>query len=120
LSNLIVFAGNSIPELAKRVANQLRIELGKADVDRFSDGEVRVFGAYVRREAEVVVLNGFSAHADQQDLVAFARGVRERGALERIVLVHGEPAPQRALAEQFVTAGLPVAAIPRAGDRLEV
>jgi ribose-phosphate pyrophosphokinase len=42
LSNLIVFAGNSIPELANRVANQLRIELGKADVDRFSDGEVRV------------------------------------------------------------------------------
>jgi len=42
LPNLIVFAGNSHPELAKRVAHQLRIDLGAADVDRFSDGEVRV------------------------------------------------------------------------------
>jgi metallo-beta-lactamase family protein len=92
--------------------------LGRRLVERRA--EVRVFGAYMRREAEVVVLNGFSAHADQQDLVAFARGVRERGALERIALVHGEPAPQRVLAEQFAAAGLPAAAIPRAGDRLEV
>jgi ribose-phosphate pyrophosphokinase len=42
LSNLIVFAGNSIPELAKRIAYQLGIGLGAADIDRFSDGEVRV------------------------------------------------------------------------------
>jgi ribose-phosphate pyrophosphokinase len=42
VNNLVVFAGNSIPELAKRVAYQLRIDLGTADVDRFSDGEIRV------------------------------------------------------------------------------
>jgi metallo-beta-lactamase family protein len=74
----------------------------------------------MRREAEVVVLNGFSAHADQQDLIAFAGGVRERGALERIVLVHGEPGPQRTLGERLAAEGLPEAAIPRAGDRLEL
>jgi metallo-beta-lactamase family protein len=81
---------------------------------------VRIFGLPIRREAEVVVLNGFSAHADQADLLAFARGVRERGALERIVLVHGEPQPQRVLGEKLVDAGLPQPIIPRAGDRQEV
>jgi metallo-beta-lactamase family protein len=92
--------------------------LGRRLVERRD--EVRVFGAWVRREAEVVVLTGFSAHADQQDLLAFAGSVRDRGALERVVLVHGEPAPQRALAERLGAAGMPAAAIPRAGDRLEV
>jgi metallo-beta-lactamase family protein len=92
--------------------------LGRRLVERRS--EVRIFGLPIRREAEVVVLNGFSAHADQADLLAFARGVRERGALERIVLVHGEPQPQRALGEQLVQAGLPEPIIPRAGDRQEL
>jgi metallo-beta-lactamase family protein len=92
--------------------------LGRRLVERRD--EVRVFGLPIRREAEVIVLNGFSAHADQRDLVAFARGVAERGALERIVLVHGEPAPQRTLAEKLDEAKLPPAAIPRPGDRLEL
>ncbi len=42
MGNLIVFAGNSHPILAKRVAHELRIDLGAATVDRFSDGEVNV------------------------------------------------------------------------------
>ena len=92
--------------------------LGRRLVERRH--EVRVFGAWMQREAEVVVLNGFSAHADQADLVAFAGAVRERGALERIVLVHGEPGPQRVLAERLAAAGLRDAAIPRAGERLEL
>jgi metallo-beta-lactamase family protein len=92
--------------------------LGRRLVERRH--EVRVFGAWMQREAEVVVLNGFSAHADQADLVAFAGAVREPGALERIALVHGEPGPQRALAERLAAAGLRDAAIPRAGERLEL
>jgi len=37
-----VFAGNAIPELAKKIASRLYIKLGDADVGRFSDGEVSV------------------------------------------------------------------------------
>jgi metallo-beta-lactamase family protein len=92
--------------------------LGRRLVERRK--EVRVFGAWMQREAEVVVLNGFSAHADQADLVAFASAVHDRGGLERIALVHGEPGPQRALAERLAAAGLRDAVIPRAGDRLEM
>jgi ribose-phosphate pyrophosphokinase len=39
---LMLFAGSSNPVLARRVAEELQLDLGKADVNRFSDGEVNV------------------------------------------------------------------------------
>ncbi|HWK53168.1 MAG TPA: ribose-phosphate diphosphokinase, partial [Hyphomicrobiales bacterium] len=41
-NNLMVFSGNANPELAHRVAKWLGIPLGRADVKKFSDGEVYV------------------------------------------------------------------------------
>jgi ribose-phosphate pyrophosphokinase len=38
----MVFTGNANPELAKKVAENLHIPLGEADVGQFSDGEVAV------------------------------------------------------------------------------
>ena len=38
----MVFGGNANPELARRVASRLYLSLGKADVGRFSDGEIAV------------------------------------------------------------------------------
>jgi ribose-phosphate pyrophosphokinase len=38
--NMMVFTGNANPELAQQVATHLGIELGRADVGRFSDGEI--------------------------------------------------------------------------------
>ncbi|HQR56100.1 MAG TPA: ribose-phosphate pyrophosphokinase [Burkholderiaceae bacterium] len=40
--NLMVFTGNANPKLAHAVAQQINIPLGKAQVSRFSDGEVMV------------------------------------------------------------------------------
>jgi len=40
--NLMVFTGNANPRLAQSVAKQLNIQLGKANVSKFSDGEVMV------------------------------------------------------------------------------
>ena len=40
--NLMVFTGNANPRLASAVAQHLSIRLGKAQVSRFSDGEVMV------------------------------------------------------------------------------
>jgi ribose-phosphate pyrophosphokinase len=37
-----IFAGNAVPELAKKIASRLYIKLGDAEVGRFSDGEVSV------------------------------------------------------------------------------
>lgn len=41
-SNFLVFTGNSNPKLAEEIATGLGTELGKIQVDRFSDGEVTV------------------------------------------------------------------------------
>ncbi|QCI22052.1 ribose-phosphate pyrophosphokinase [Buchnera aphidicola] len=42
MPDMKLFAGNSIPKLAKFIANRLYINLGNASVGRFSDGEISV------------------------------------------------------------------------------
>ena len=44
MANLMLFSGASNASLAKRVADQLHLELGNMSVGRFSDGEVTVEG----------------------------------------------------------------------------
>ncbi len=90
--------------------------LGRRLVEKRS--KVKIFGVERDRRCEVVVLNGFSAHADQRDLLAYAGRCRERGAVEQIALVHGDPEPQRVLKEKLGTAGFGRVAIPAAGDKL--
>lgn len=41
-SKLMVFTGNANPALARNVASRLSLSLGRADVGRFSDGEIAV------------------------------------------------------------------------------
>ena len=40
LENLAIFTGNANPELAKKVADYIGREIGKAKVEQFSDGEI--------------------------------------------------------------------------------
>ncbi len=42
LSNVSILSGNSNPELSKRIARTLNVPLGRAQVGRFSDGEINV------------------------------------------------------------------------------
>ncbi len=42
LFNTVLFTGNANPVLAQEIASHLGVELGQADVGRFSDGEVSV------------------------------------------------------------------------------
>lgn len=42
MSKMMVFSGNANPELAKQVAQRLHLELGKASIEKFSDGETAV------------------------------------------------------------------------------
>jgi metallo-beta-lactamase family protein len=65
---------------------------------RLQDGAevVNVFGEPVRRAAEVVTLDGFSAHADRQELLDWA--ARLAPPPGRIFLVHGEASSAESLA----------------------
>ena len=88
MPNLIVFAGNSHPELAKRVAHQLRIDLGAADVDRFSDGEVRVEIHENVRGRDVFMLQSTCAPTNDNlmELMVMADAIK-RASASRITAV---------------------------------
>jgi metallo-beta-lactamase family protein len=81
---------------------------------------VRIFGVERDRRAEVVVLNGFSAHAGQDELLGFVRAIRTRGGVDRVALVHGEPAPQRTLAKKIAELGVSSVTTPDRGEELVV
>ncbi|HKD46814.1 MAG TPA: MBL fold metallo-hydrolase [Rhizomicrobium sp.] len=60
--------------------------------------EVQIFGERVAVRAEIHTINGFSAHADQNELLAW----QERIANKRIIaLVHGEPSSMEAFAARL-------------------
>lgn len=92
--------------------------LGRRIVERRP--RVRIFGVERDLRAEVVVMNGFSAHADQRDLVEYADGLRQRGPLGRIALVHGENGAQKALIAKMKENGLDDTVAPGPGDIIEV
>jgi metallo-beta-lactamase family protein len=82
--------------------------------------EVRIFGVMQPRRAEVVALDGFSAHADQLGLLDFAEAVRKHGPLRRVILVHGEPRAQEVLQRQLHDRGFPNVDIPAPGEHLRL
>jgi metallo-beta-lactamase family protein len=80
--------------------------------------EVTIHGQDVPVRARVAQLSGLSAHADAEELVLWLSR-REREP-DRVVLVHGEIAAQRAFAERLErTLGWP-SEIPELGDIIEV
>ncbi|WP_437554875.1 MBL fold metallo-hydrolase [Sorangium sp. So ce367] len=100
------------------VGYQAQHTLGRRLVEGRS--RVRIFGVERDRRAEVVVLNGFSAHADQGDLLRYADRCRERGPLGKIALIHGEPRAQEVLAKMLRARGHGEVVIPAPGDLLEI
>ena len=88
MGNLIVFAGNSHPLLAKRIAHELRIDLGEADIDRFSDGEVRVEIHENVRGRDVFLLQSTCAPTNDNlmELMVLADAIK-RASASRITAV---------------------------------
>ncbi len=60
MSSLKLFTGSSNPELCHKVAKELQIEVGNADVKRFSDGEVDVRLNESVREHDVFLMQSTS------------------------------------------------------------
>ena len=84
--------------------------LGRRIVERRP--KVKILGVERDLYAHVVVMNGFSAHGDQHDLVAYASAAK--GA-RRVFLIHGEPDQQGPLIELLKKQGLAVDN-PKIGD----
>jgi metallo-beta-lactamase family protein len=112
-----------------RVRHHLRHNLGRADSSvifvgfaaqgtlgrQIVDGAsaVSIFGEPIVVRAHIHTINGFSAHADQAELLAW----RRRANPARTFLVHGEEASMRAFAEKL--GGAPVE-LPQMGEAFEL
>jgi ribose-phosphate pyrophosphokinase len=83
--NLMVFTGNANPRLAQAVAHHLNIRLGKAQVSRFSDGEVMVELFENVRGKDVFVLQSTCAPTNDNlmELLIMADALK-RASAERI------------------------------------
>ena len=75
--------------------------------------QVEIFGETIAVRAEVHTINGFSAHADQAELLAW----RAETHAERTILVHGEADTMRAFADKLGGAKVE---IPALGETIEL
>jgi metallo-beta-lactamase family protein len=67
---------------------------------------VKIFGMKHALRAEVVVMNAFSAHADQHDLVEYVSPLK--GRLKRVFIVHGEEDQSNKLSAHLASRGFSV------------
>ncbi len=100
------------------VGFQAQHTLGRRLVEKRA--RVRIFGVERDRRADVVVLNGFSAHADQRELMEFAVATRDQGKLQQVVMVHGEPKAQKVFSEKLTAQGFAKVAAPVQGQKIEI
>lgn len=70
--------------------------LGRKLVD--GDTHIKIYDQMYKVNAEVIILESFSAHADKDDIDEFIQGIK---GLKKIMLVHGEPSQSEALAERI-------------------
>ena len=87
---------------------------------RLAEGreEVRILGRAVPVKAEVVVLNGFSAHADQTDLLRDLAPLVADGV--KVRLVHGETERAETLADAVRAIGFADVSVPEAGETVPI
>ena len=76
--------------------------LGKRLVER--KPVVKIFGEEVPLRAQIVIMNGFSAHADKNGLLKYINGF-DKKKLRRIFIVHGESKQSETFAETVRSQG---------------
>lgn len=97
------------------VGYQAENTLGRRLVDGIK--RVKVFGDEFTVRAQVVMLEGFSAHADRRELLEWVKAARAR--LRGVFVVHGDQARTQAFVDALRTLGLDALA-PMPGQTIEV
>ena len=87
---------------------------------RLVDGEktIKIYGEIYQCKAEVVNLDGFSAHAGQDVLMQYA--LASKASLKKIFLVHGEPDAAQALRAKLAEAGMSAVQYPSRNQVIEI
>ncbi len=91
--------------------------LGRRLVER--QPVVKIFGEEYKLKARVKTINGFSAHADREELLDYVRqlGVER---LKSAWVVHGEEGSSNALAEGLRNLGVSQVIVPQLGEEFEL
>ncbi|MEW6568671.1 MAG: MBL fold metallo-hydrolase [Chloroflexota bacterium] len=89
---------------------------------RLAEGQpiVRIFGEEHKVLAEVVAIQGMSAHAGKDFLLTYARAAAAGGRLRGLFLVHGEPPAAQAFTKLLAQAGLRDVYNPELGESVEL
>jgi metallo-beta-lactamase family protein len=80
--------------------------------------QVKIFGDNFQRQADVVNIRGFSAHAGQDDLVEYAKASKD--TLKEVYLVHGEEQAAESLRSKLKQAGLKKVVYPYLRQTIEI
>jgi metallo-beta-lactamase family protein len=88
---------------------------------KLKDGmkKVNIFGAPFDVRAQVVSIEGYSAHADQRELLHWASQF-DRARLNRLFLVHGEPDHMNVLREKLQDTGIGPIEMPTRGQSFDL
>ncbi len=88
MNDFLLFSGSSNVPLAREVAKLLKISLGKVDLKRFADGEVRPWIAEDVRDKTVFVLQSFSYPMDEHimEMTLMGDAIR-RGAPKTMIAI---------------------------------
>ncbi|MCX6160437.1 MAG: MBL fold metallo-hydrolase [Ignavibacteriae bacterium] len=113
LANNIEDPRNTIMIIGYMAENTLGRELIKASDKR--GYRLKIFGDSYTVKAKIKVLNAFSAHADNNELVEYFLQF-DKSMLKKIFLVHGEPAQQENLKTNLTNTGFSNILIPARGD----
>ena len=82
-------------------------------------GRVRILGDECEVRAHIASIDGYSAHADQQELLAWAATL-DRNRLQQAFVVHGEPASAQAFADKLRETGVAQTIVPERGKAYDV
>jgi metallo-beta-lactamase family protein len=87
---------------------------------RIQDGaeQIKIFGQFVNRKAEVETIGGYSAHADRTELRTWVKALG--GPIKRAFVVHGERAAAQAMAKILQECGVGETNIPGLGESFQL
>ncbi len=88
--------------------------LGRRIVER--QPVLKIFGETYPLRAQVAILNGFSAHADRNELMGYVGGL-DKKRLKQIFVIHGEAEQSEALVSGLRDRGIHNAMIPVEGEK---
>jgi metallo-beta-lactamase family protein len=90
--------------------------LGRRIVER--QPRVRILGEEYKLKAQVVVINGFSAHSDRTELLTWTKHFQKKA--DRSFIVHGEEESSFALAQGMEGQGYQNVSVPQLGQSFKI